>query len=266
MLEKAHRYCIKYMQSLPSRTRADVALSLIAFNPIIAGIDYRKLVFLGQLSSLSIHCITKELFIHRVINYIAHPRNKMGFIPYILQILDKYSLRHIIDNFIESVVFMSIPSWKRLVRSKINDHVKVEWYTRMTSDTAMNRFLRIHNEYEPSLLWKFSKEIPNSSQGCQNCITFIGMLFSNYKFMFCAACGMLYNNEAEHTILYCRVTERINYQLWHRLICEFGFEEVSQLIHSVLTICTQTGTCGTRSGDLFFFSVAFDEISVFTKN
>ena len=28
-----------------------------------------------------------------------------------------------------------------------------------------------------------------------------------------AACGMLNNNQAEHTILYCRVTERIRYQL-----------------------------------------------------
>ena len=36
--------------------------------------------------------------------------------------------------------------------------------------------------------------------------------------------------------------------------------------HSVLTICTQTGTCDTRSGDLVFFSAAFDEFSVFTKD
>ena len=37
-------------------------------------------------------------------------------------------------------------------------------------------------------------------------------------------------------------------------------------LHSVLTICTQTGTCDTRSGDLVFFSAAFDEFSLFTKN
>ena len=36
-------------------------------------------------------------------------------------------------------------------------------------------------------------------------------------------------------------------------------------IHSVLTICTQPGTCDTRSGDLVFFSAAFDEFSVITK-
>ena len=36
--------------------------------------------------------------------------------------------------------------------------------------------------------------------------------------------------------------------------------------HSVLTICTQTGTCDTQSSDLVFFSAAFDEFSLLTKN
>ena len=43
---------------------------------------------------------------------------------------------------------------------------------------------------------------------------------------------MLNNNQVEHrpTILYCRVTERIRYQLWHRPIREFGFVVFSQLL------------------------------------
>ena len=41
---------------------------------------------------------------------------------------------------------------------------------------------------------------------------------------------------------------------------------IIHLFHSVLTICTQTGTCDTRSGDLVFFPAAFDEFSLFTKN
>ena len=48
-----------------------------------------------------------------------------------------------------------------------------------------------------------------------------------------------------------------------------SFHAMSQIYgclnHSVLTIRTQTGTCDTRSGDLVFFSAAFDEFSVFTK-
>ena len=37
-------------------------------------------------------------------------------------------------------------------------------------------------------------------------------------------------------------------------------------LHSVLTICMQTGTCDTQSGELVFFSAAFGKFSVFMKN
>ena len=47
------------------------------------------------------------------------------------------------------------------------------------------------------------------------------------------------------------------------LLCE---TKGKPLVHSVLTICTQTGTCDTRSGDLVFFSATFDGFSLFTKN
>ena len=43
------------------------------------------------------------------------------------------------------------------------------------------------------------------------------------------------------------------------------FTTVADHFHGVLTICTQTGTCDTRSGDLVFLSAAFDEFSLLTK-
>ena len=44
-----------------------------------------------------------------------------------------------------------------------------------------------------------------------------------------------------------------------------GIANSKSYLHSVLTICMQTGTCDTQSGDLVFFSAAFDEFSVFKK-
>ena len=48
-LERAHRFCIKFMQFLPKTTSTDVALALFGINSLESEIDYRKLVFLGQL-------------------------------------------------------------------------------------------------------------------------------------------------------------------------------------------------------------------------
>ena len=44
-LERAHRFCVKFVQFLPKNVSTDVALSLIGMQPIEAEIDYRKLIF-----------------------------------------------------------------------------------------------------------------------------------------------------------------------------------------------------------------------------
>lgn len=47
-LERAHRFCIKFMQCLPRGTSTDVALTLLGSNSIEVEIDRRKLVFLNN--------------------------------------------------------------------------------------------------------------------------------------------------------------------------------------------------------------------------
>ena len=51
-LERAHRFCVKFIQVLPKQTRTDIALGLLGSNPIIAEIHKKKLIFLGQLCRL----------------------------------------------------------------------------------------------------------------------------------------------------------------------------------------------------------------------
>ena len=52
-LERAHRFCDKFMQFLPKNVSTDVALSLIGMQPIEAEIDYRKLFFFQTALSAS---------------------------------------------------------------------------------------------------------------------------------------------------------------------------------------------------------------------
>ena len=64
ILEKAHRFCIRFMQSQPRCTSTDVAYLLLNINSIEYDIDYRKLIFLGQLSNLPPQYRVKEFFVH----------------------------------------------------------------------------------------------------------------------------------------------------------------------------------------------------------
>ena len=47
-LERAHRFCLKFMQYLPQNTKSEVALNLLASKPIEVDIDRRKLIFLNS--------------------------------------------------------------------------------------------------------------------------------------------------------------------------------------------------------------------------
>ena len=53
-LERAHRFCVKHMQSLSTCTRTDTALSLLGVFPIETDIDFRKLTLFGQFCRLNL--------------------------------------------------------------------------------------------------------------------------------------------------------------------------------------------------------------------
>ena len=90
-MERAHRFCVKFMQFLPKSTSTDVALALFGFNSIETEIDYRKLIFVGQLCRLTGDHRVKTVFHHRLIHYSENDR----FFPDIYRILTKYALTHL---------------------------------------------------------------------------------------------------------------------------------------------------------------------------
>ena len=64
-LERAHRFCVKHMQSLSTRTRTDTALSLLGVFPIETDIDFRKLTLFGQFCRLNSDIWVKRMFLNR---------------------------------------------------------------------------------------------------------------------------------------------------------------------------------------------------------
>ena len=69
------------MQSLPKYTSTDVSLALIGMYPNEAEIDYKKLIFLGQLCRLPGGYSAKEIFTHKLIHFSESPAKKLGFFP-----------------------------------------------------------------------------------------------------------------------------------------------------------------------------------------
>ena len=69
------------MQNINKATRTDVALTLLGGHCIEQDIDYRKLVFLGQLCNLPEIFLAKYIFNARLNSYINDSLSEKRFYP-----------------------------------------------------------------------------------------------------------------------------------------------------------------------------------------
>lgn len=230
-IEKAHRFCIKYTQALPKRTRTDIAFGLLGVKPIEFEIDIRKLTFLGQLCRLPSQNIHKQIFNQRLVSYTYATGVRFGLVPDIMHILDKYSLNHVLQDYLQTGHFMSKCAWKDLIKTKINSCVATEWQERILHDNNLCQFAMIHDTYEPCKFWTFSKSNSKYLKYSQICVKLIALLFTESGTLYCRACGLFYNSSfTEHVILYCKSTTVPRIKLWDRLLSRFGVQNYKTFI------------------------------------
>ena len=228
-LERAHRFCIKFMQFLPKFTSTDVALALFGASPLESEIDYRKLVFLGQLCRLSSNHRIKQIFHHRLIHYNESPAKKLGFFPDIYRILNKYALTQFLSSYLENGLFLSKTSWKNLIRVKITDFFRNDLARSVTTSESLCRLTKIHAVlHEPNILWYLCKNFPSFKTYIHMAMRLIGMLFCGKWLSICQKCGEKSFPLTEHILLYCPGTNTFRYVLWRRLLKRFGVDFYKQ--------------------------------------
>lgn len=258
-LERAHRFCVKFMQFLPRNVSTDIALSLLGMYPIEAEIDCRKLIFFGQLCLLPGYYRIKEVFLRRLVHCNGSLMSKnQGFLPDILRILDKYSISYVFGSYIESGSFMTKNAWKKFIRHTINNFYRNDLMSRLTPVNSYNRILKIHVDitFGPHVLWKLSKDCPRFKNMVQVAIRFLGMLFSGKWPRKCCNCDENILSETEHLLLYCPKTDSFRKVLWHRLFGRFGV----QFYNKFKSLSPSDQVDGMFSGCFEFFTDETDRL------
>ena len=91
-LERAHRFCIKFMQGFGLRTRTDIS-------PLNQRLILKKLSMLGQLCRNDTHCWITPVFHIRLNSYFVNRNVQIGFFIDIMRLLEKYGLTDYIESF-----------------------------------------------------------------------------------------------------------------------------------------------------------------------
>ena len=78
--------------------------------------------------------------------------NQKGFVPDLVQVLEKYELSFKLIIYSHSGVFMSYPAWKRTCTHAIPKFENAAWNARLHADDDFKRFRQLHTYIQPLLL------------------------------------------------------------------------------------------------------------------
>ena len=216
-LERAHRFCVKHMQSLGIRTRTDIALGLLGIFPLEIEIEIRKLILFGQLCRLSSKYWVKNIFLNRLLSYKINPYKQTGFIPDIEKILNKYQLTHVLDMYFSDGIFPGQLAWKRMLKSNVKNSAVANWHTRISAP-EFSRFKSIHTDFQPNIFWLYSKEKRKLLAPCTSVIQMISNLNNTpYDGNICPCCNLMYENIIDHCIHECLYLNRERAIFWNEL-------------------------------------------------
>ena len=191
------------MQSLPRRTSTYLALSLLNIKSMEYNIDYRQLIFFGQLCCLPSQYCIKELFIHRLVEFKSHPCSVQGFVPDIHRILGKYSFLEVLDRFESEGVFMSKMSWKHAVRENMKLTIDREWRLKSSNLSEVNSILRITDLNSEFVFWEVSIEFLKYYPIIQKAVRMLGLMFCEKWVRKCQFYQSSISIPTEHMLLYC---------------------------------------------------------------
>ena len=181
MLERAHRFCIKYLQNIPVYTKTDIALHNIGITSIEAEITYKKLQFFSQLCRLPCKHIAKQIFVTRLLRYLYNDNQTRGFIPDLYRLLVKYDLLHYLEGFITYSTFPSKLKWKRILKSKVMERESRNMSSRLKSVMSEEHILNIFDNHGPCRIWQLLRRYPEMRRQCQTNVSVLSKLFSFFR-------------------------------------------------------------------------------------
>ena len=215
-VERAHRYCIKYMQGLHIRTRTAIALSLIGAYTVESEIDFKKLILFGQFCSPRLDHWLRFVFLNILTSFSMNGAKQTGYIPDIVSLLRKYNLLDILETYKKESTFPSKLSWKKLVKCRLQEHELRLWHNRI-SNPEFSRFRRIHGNLQTHSLWLLSKQKPKLTVACRSVIQMLSNVICDDDIRLCYKCGKYYHNVVDHIISECSYLHWERVMLWDKL-------------------------------------------------
>ena len=120
LFDSSHVSVAKQIQCLPRHTPNPCVLPQLGWSTLYGYVELIKLLFLWRILQMDTMSVYKMIVIKRVLHYLKSGSEISGPICDCLRVARKYNVLQCIVNSILNGSYMSMPSWKALVKEKIN--------------------------------------------------------------------------------------------------------------------------------------------------
>lgn len=222
-LSRFQHFVIKNILNLPITTRSDMCQSLMGIYTIDAYIDKCKLMFLRKLCTMDINSLSRKIFDTRLFSYLIDTNHThFGFIPDIVEILDKYGLAEYILDYILDGEFPPKPSWKLIVNCAIATYQNDKWRSRIEIDSDFTRFRQLHEDISITSLWTEAKTASEIRQSYVLTKLWTDKPYSSKGT--CGQCNRSYDDFFVHVCCNCPATSMYRDVFWDFIMEDFPVE------------------------------------------
>ena len=118
----SHRFCLKYIQSLPKRASTLIVETMANVFRIDAYIEKRQLLLFGRPCRLNCSKLAKNIFIERLYQHINEGNNSTGPVADMCEVLRKYGLFNYVVRFTAGNEFSGKSIWNKIVGKSVSDY------------------------------------------------------------------------------------------------------------------------------------------------
>jgi hypothetical protein len=226
-MERFHRLAAKTIQRFPRRTSTVAALGMLGWLPIEGLIDQKKLLFWGRLCRQDPDSLPSKVLKQRLFQYYYDATDRhIGFVSKTVQLMTKYGLGYILDKYLESGVWPSKLSWKRLVEQAVRAWHTTSSLALIESSRTLSLFGESHESAEPHIIWYIARATPQARRSLYSLArlcTLRGLAGQ------CTLCGTDTVDQVEHFLVTCPTRTAVRQLFWKTVVAELTETSVTHL-------------------------------------